>query len=134
MSPGSWVWTRAVQELKQDGGAEGWPGARGAVGTPKAGAGGAPYALTSDEDLEQLGHQQLRVGVNCNDKAVRGGGARPEPPDPPAAASVPRVFPSRKWRRRSRSTVSCAERGTGERGRGSARRSGQRPPGEAAPF
>lgn len=46
-----------------------------------------PRALTSDEDLEQLGHQQLRVSVNCNDSAVRGGGssarpARTRPPPP----------------------------------------------------
>lgn len=45
-------------------------------------------ALTSDEDLQHLCHQQLRVAVNCNDKALIEGG-RPARPAAPARCRRP---------------------------------------------
>lgn len=69
-------------------GGAGW--GQGGPGTRVGGHG----ALTSHEDLQQLRHQQQRVAVYCEDRALRGernGGEAPRAPAPPPRTSRPPV-------------------------------------------
>lgn len=71
------------------------PGREGGRAVRGRGGAGGCGALTSHEDLQQLRHQQQRVAVNCEDRALRGGwGERrggPASAGPPPRTSRPPV-------------------------------------------